>query len=160
MVAFNFITHITFSLLFGVIHLRIYDTSTFSLPVFIAALIISSILPDIDTRNSKVNQYNPFALLTSKMTHRGVTHSLLFVVSVTTIVSVIFKNEGITIGVFIGYSSHLLTDYFTKQGISLLYPVKKAYYKSPISIPNTVTSNSFITTVNLFVAIYISRGFF
>ncbi len=70
--------------------------------------ISSSVLPDID-----------FLI---NIPHRTLTHSLLFLLSLTYLIKVkLGKRQAMA--VLIGLSSHLITDSLTTQGIQLFYPL-------------------------------------
>lgn len=79
-------------------------------PVEGAAIIVGSLLPDIDVGSSKLGRYNPFAII---IPHRGVTHSLLF----TVLVGAIYKPLAI------GILTHLILDMLNPKGVSLLWPM-------------------------------------
>ena len=92
-------------------------------PVIIASSVVGSILPDIDTHNSLVSQLTLFGGFPfCNLKHRGPTHSLLASALVSLVSFVAFKNIDISLGVGLGYLSHLFADMLTVQGIQLLYP--------------------------------------
>lgn len=69
--------------------------------------------------------------------HRGFTHSLAGVSFMSFTLMYIFKQsveESILIATIIGLVSHPIADYFTKEGIELLYPFSKKNYRFPITI--------------------------
>lgn len=63
-------------------------------------------------------------------THRSFTHSLLGLFGASIIMRIFAENYNslaIYYGFLIGYSSHLIADYFNPRGIKLFYPLKKRY---------------------------------
>ena len=93
-------------------------------PDVIVGAVIGSLLPDIDTKNSKLGKYNLFIRLKcvkKHVKHRGVTHSLIGLMSFMFISSVLFDIVSTT-GLFIGIVSHLVADMATVGGIQLLWP--------------------------------------
>lgn len=91
--------------------------------VFIVAALLVTYVPDIDTENSKFGKKKIFRPLQFFMSHRGFFHSFTFLILLT-LVLLIFVPI-IALGFFVGYSSHLLADSFTLQGITPFYPWKK-----------------------------------
>lgn len=90
--------------------------------------VIGSLLPDIDHPNSKINKYNPIALLISKFVkHRTLTHSLLWM-GIVSLIGVVLKfDTQAIIGLNIGILSHLILDMMTVSGVPLFYPYKKSF---------------------------------
>ena len=93
----------------------------------IIGLFIGTMLPDIDIKESKINN---LLIVTKPLScffhHRGFTHSFicLFIISyVLCTTDVFFNLNGFSIGFFIGYASHLIADMFTPKGIQLLWPL-------------------------------------
>ena len=100
-----------------------------SLGLNIIPVLLGTIIPDMD-------------YLTG-LTHRTLTHSLLFVIIISLVVYNKNKKNGISL--FIGLTSHLLLDVLTTQGIMLAWPIKTFYTYSLF--------NSLETTPNLFIII-------
>lgn len=124
----------------------------------VAAAAIASLLPDIDHDKATINvrlgiNKGSYLLLAAALIyyvqtpwayasavilavvglsrHRAITHSLLAIVVLFGLTMNL--QSGIRIGLMVGYSSHLFTDFFTKQGIEIFYPIKKNY-KAPVTI--------------------------
>lgn len=103
----------------------------------VSASLVSSLMPDIDNPNSYMGHKNKVVSNTLNMTvgHRGVTHTPLAMIVVSSIVYLILSkvvpNYAIyyAIGSLIGYGSHLLLDMLTPKGIMLFYPLSKKYYR-------------------------------
>lgn len=124
--------------------------------LYFSSIFISSIIPDIDHSNSKINKYNPLSFITSKLKHRGITHTIIGYLIFITIISFLFNlNYSIIIGSTIGYLSHLLGDYFTHRGIPLKkHKHKYKYYHSPISFRTGSIIENIIFILSLILLLY------
>jgi len=94
------------------------NSSDFVLFLFIS--IIATILPDLDTPQSKIGK--KFKLFNFFMKHRGIIHSFTFLLIISLII-LLFWNK-ILFPFILGYSLHLVTDALTLHGIRLFYPLK------------------------------------
>jgi inner membrane protein len=94
--------------------------------VFILLALLATYVPDIDTKNSKLGKKKIFRPLQIFMKHRGFFHSFTFLFLIT-LVFVIFVPI-LALGFFLGYSSHLLADGFTLEGIMPFYPWKRKIF--------------------------------
>lgn len=98
------------------------------------AMIVGSILPDIDSSESFMGRRLPFiGSFFSK--HRGVTHSIghFLILSAILIAVAMFapipKVASFAIyGLLFGYASHLFLDLFSKEGIPVFWSRKKYDY--------------------------------
>ncbi|MDO5707603.1 MAG: metal-dependent hydrolase [Andreesenia angusta] len=112
--------------------------------IYSAGIVIGSALPDIDHPGSLLaRKLNIFGKLISKIfSHRGFTHSLLFII-ILIIIKNIFKNyfdypdsqlfEFGFLGIIVGSSMHIFMDLFVGNGTKLLFPIyKKKIYISKI----------------------------
>lgn len=108
------------------------------------SIIIGSLLPDIDLPGSKLGKYfRPFNYL---MKHRGFTHGLLFIMPLL-IMSWIFLDRSITLGLAIGIGSHIFLDMLTPKGVMILHPLSKIRLRGPIrtgSIGENVLLTAFL----------------
>ena len=119
-----FRTHIAIAIFFILLFLsKIEHKITFVLVLFVAAII-----PDIDTRFSKVGKKKIFRLLQFFVKHRGLFHSFIFLAFIT-LMLVLFLPI-VSLPFFLGYSSHLMLDSFTIEGIYPFYPFKKRIFGS------------------------------
>ncbi|MEA3329389.1 MAG: metal-dependent hydrolase [Nanoarchaeota archaeon] len=92
--------------------------------LFSVMVIVGSLLPDIDTPFSSVGKYK-LAKVTQVLTrHRGALHSLTFCFLGSLALAVFVPV--LAFGFFLGYSLHLITDSFTKMGVSPFWPYKKS----------------------------------
>lgn len=114
-----FRTHIAIAIFFILLFLsKVEHKISFVLVLFIAAA-----LPDIDTRFSKIGKKKIFRFLQFFVKHRGLLHSFFLLIFIT-LVLVLFIPI-ISLPFFLGYSSHLVMDSFTIEGIYPFYPLKK-----------------------------------
>ncbi len=117
-----FKTHIAFALLFG---LWFFDKFNGNKILFFSLLLISAAIVDIDVTNSKIGKkFWVFSKIFNFLfKHRTLFHSLLFAVILSFVVWFFF--EQIWMPVFLGYSSHILLDSLTIEGINFIYPFKQ-----------------------------------
>lgn len=116
-------THLIFSFLIGLLIINSFDIQ--NKIIFIAILLIASIIPDIDSYKSKIGKkVKPISfLLNLFFMHRGMFHSL-FLLTLISFVIALVKTE-LAIAFFIGYLSHLALDSLTPEGITLFYPFSR-----------------------------------
>lgn len=105
-----------------------------SIAIYFYASHIGSLFPDIDMKNSFISKSHPIVhrIFGKRFRHRGFTHSLLAMIILYIFIKkfIEISNNDIIIlsicyGFFVGYASHLILDLITKEGIELLYPLKK-----------------------------------
>lgn len=95
---------------------------------------VSSLLADIDHRNSLINRINPLSFITSSFKHRGFTHTILGMVSLGVPIMVLgYGSSYVLLGYGVGYMSHLIADSLTTMGVMWMYPMSRKYYRFPIS---------------------------
>ena len=95
--------------------------------LFVAGCWFGSLIPDIDHANSKISRMTILLhYLFAWCGHRTLTHSIVGVLLFSLIMIPLGVNTA-TIGLVIGYMSHLLMDSLTVAGIPLFYPHKKKY---------------------------------
>ena len=98
--------------------------------IAIATAMLFSVLPDIDTVKSKAGKaLEPFSTVISFVfRHRGFLHSFVFAAIVYFGIRYIFS-PAIATAAVIGYSSHLLLDSLTKEGVMPLWPLSEMKLK-------------------------------
>lgn len=116
-------THVLIALFFCLVFLNYIDNKI----IFISIALFSSLIPDIDSRESlfgKNKIFLPFQLFSR---HRGFLHSFsfLFLIFLVNIFFISFWNYDLFFGFIIGFSSHLIADTLTIQGIAFFYPLSK-----------------------------------
>ena len=106
-----------------------------SLIIITSGLVIGSLFPDIDHRNSYLSRkIKPISFLTSKLfKHREFTHSIIGTIFVSYLLYIILDrtdietmyssmfNKAFTIGII----SHIILDMMTISGVVLFYPMYK-----------------------------------
>jgi len=99
-----FYTHLVIALFISIIL-----SINFSNPyLFIFIVLISTLLPDIDTKHSKIGKkwfFRPFQFF---VRHRGILHSFIFLIIVVLLLFLFSKV--IAFGFLLGYGLHLLLD--------------------------------------------------
>lgn len=116
-----FFTHLSFSLLLGLLLIKLgFTPIDVPVVIFLGAIGVSSFLPDIDNATSFIGRKaKPISLFLS---HRQFFHSILCALVISL---VLFNLVGIADYAFaflIGYGSHLFLDSFNRGGIALFWP--------------------------------------
>ncbi len=121
----------------------------------IALLIFFAVIPDIDIPSSWIGKvFFPFSrYLYSKFGHRNVTHSLIFMILLTSPIAINFSLYKISI---LGYGIHLLTDMLTYTGIPLFYPLEKncIMFGAPIITGKWTEIAISIFSIIIFLVVY------
>jgi len=115
-------THLAITLFF-VLLLITSVTSLSGKIIFVIVALIATFIPDVDSRFSTVGRRKIARVLQWFTKHRGITHSFTFLLAITLILVLFFPV--ISLGFFLGYGLHLLSDAFTIDGIRPLYPLKR-----------------------------------
>ncbi len=103
--------------------------------IFFALILLGSVLPDIDSKNSKINQWSGFIgkIIAIFAKHRGMFHSLFFYLFLFFAISY-FTRQYYAFGLFLGYLAHLISDGMTLAGVQVFYPFSKFKLKGPIKV--------------------------
>lgn len=112
-------THLLIGLAFALLFLPNVNSKLIFFPI----VLICSLLPDIDSPNSQYGNQWFLRPLQFVSKHRGMLHSLSFCILVS--LAFAFILPILALPFFLGYSSHLLSDSFTKDGITPFWPWKK-----------------------------------
>jgi inner membrane protein len=127
-----FVTHIMIGIVMFLLFMPIFGGSKV---IAFALVLLGSILPDIDERHSKMNQWSGFIgkIVVMFVKHRGIFHSMVFHIGIGFLVAWYF---GVHFGValFIGYLAHLIGDGITPMGVKLFYPLSNFKVKGPIRV--------------------------
>ena len=103
--------------------------------IFFLLVLLGAILPDIDSKNSKINRWSGIIgiIATFFAKHRGIFHSVLFHVALlfvlTPLIGVYYAS-----GLFLGYIAHFVGDGVTKAGLAPLYPLSLYKIKGPLRV--------------------------
>lgn len=92
--------------------------------IFFALVLLGALLPDIDQPNSKISNKIPIIpnIINFFSKHRGIFHTIFMAILIPGLIWY-FAGRSYGIALFAGYLSHLITDGFTKSGISFLHPL-------------------------------------
>ena len=103
--------------------------------LFFFLVLLGSILPDIDSKDSKINRWSGVigTVVAFFFKHRGLFHSLILHVILFFVVSYFFGTYYAS-GLMIGYFAHLLGDGFTRGGIAVFYPFSKFKVRGPVRV--------------------------
>ncbi|ARC54092.1 metal-dependent hydrolase [Candidatus Riesia pediculicola] len=99
----------------------------------IVGSVIGSMIPDIDHPCSKIGRsMRCISVPIYKLSgHRGITHSLIFWITIAFLFSPISERSVIscdfTKSFLLGYLSHIVGDLLTKSGVPLFWPFKKKF---------------------------------
>jgi len=119
--------------------------------VFIFMVLLTTILPDLDSPNSSYGRHLIFRPLQFFAKHRGMIHSFTAVVILSIILAYFFPVA--SLGFFTGYSVHLITDSFTKEGIQPFWPLK-AKSKGFITTGGRIEDSLFISLILVDVLLF------
>jgi inner membrane protein len=97
-------------------------------PVLLGALVVGSVLPDIDVAGSFISNRTKINL--SFLGHRKILHSLIGALLLSLPFLLLKNYIGVfsvylTAGLFLGCITHLVLDSFTLSGITWFYPFSK-----------------------------------
>lgn len=141
------ISHVIFSSLFTISLLNFFGSSNKEIFFYVIFSSIASLLPDIDTKSISRNMligkifywifFFPFAIVGKKPKHRGVTHTLLFLIALAMLCFVFQLFLGMQIlfiSILAGYFSHIVLDGLTKEGVRPYAPMSMKRISGPIKV--------------------------
>jgi inner membrane protein len=125
-----------------------------------------ALVPDIDTTKSWIGRrlWLVSLPLSKTVRHRGLTHSLaaLGVLSMVLLCIFFAYPEWIFLyeAAFVGYFSHILGDFLTREGVSLFWPSMKRYrLGNGLFATNSVGEQVFCVVIGIvFVGLFIFGG--
>ena len=122
----RYYTHLAFGFLAALLITPFLTINNIILFFFIT--LLGSLLPDIDHPNSKISNKIPILpkILSIFIKHRGIFHTIFLAILIPGLVW-LFIGHIYGIALFIGYTSHLIIDGFTKQGVNFLHPIAKLH---------------------------------
>jgi len=112
-------THLAITLFFIILFLPSVENQL----AFIPIALLATYLPDIDSPTSKAGNHWYLRPLQWFAGHRKFVHSFTFLFLITIGLVLIFPI--LALPFFLGYSSHLIADSFTIEGIKPFYPNKR-----------------------------------
>jgi inner membrane protein len=111
-------THLALAVLLIILFIPYVDEKL----IFTVIVILSACVPDIDSKFSSWGRHLILRPLQLIVKHRGVLHSLTFAIFAAVAIAIFWPVA--SFGFFIGYSTHLIADSFTKEGIQPFWPLK------------------------------------
>ena len=113
-------THLAFGGFAALISIPLIQPSN---PIlFLLVVLGASLLPDVDHPNSKLGRYvKPIGIL---FEHRGFFHSI-FPILFMSLLLIFYGKNFFILPFSIGYTSHLIGDLITKQGIMPMHPISR-----------------------------------
>ena len=129
--------HIAGGIVFTGIFASLSGVNIFATPLAIGTTVLASLLPDLDYPKSIIGRslFPISKWLNRNYGHRTITHSGIVLILSTLVISFIEKiiagQTALSLIFFYAFSSHLVFDMMTLQGVPLLYP----FYKNPFVIP-------------------------
>lgn len=100
--------------------------------------ILGGLLPDIDHAHSKLGSKIP--ILPHLLKHRGITHTIYFLIIVYLITKITTLPEIFEISVLLGVFSHLVGDLLTPAGLRPIAPLNRIWLGMPL-IQNKMIEN-------------------
>ena len=124
-------THVAFGILVGTLALKFYPVQD-PFPLY-TWIIFGALLVDIDHQGSTINKLLPLTKKFSILfTHRGIFHSIwppLFLFFPIAYLTTDYSGFAFVLG----YTSHLVSDALTKQGINFLHPFSQLRIAGPFT---------------------------
>ena len=112
-------THLAITLFFVLLFIGSVENEI----VFVFVALLTTLIPDVDSKNSTLGNRKIFRPLQFFLKHRGIVHSFTFLILII-FLFVLFLPI-LAFPFFLGYSSHLVADSFTQRGIRPFYPFKR-----------------------------------
>ena len=134
------ITHAAFAILLGLLAVKMLVLPVQPL-VFIAIMLLGSLMPDIDSGTSLIGKRFKLGSLFFK--HRGMVHSIIFMTGFSIAVFLVTKNIYYFLAFAMGYFSHLVMDSMTPTGIMFWWP-GKARVRGSINTTGLIDISLFI----------------
>lgn len=123
---------------------------------FFLGASIGSLLPDIDTPNSRIGKNIPIISFFIKLflKHRGLLHTPLCGIIFSILVGFLpVVGMYMGLGLFLGYMLHLVQDTFTQQGISWAFPISnRKFHILGISSKNIILQT--VISIGIFLIIF------
>ncbi|PIN76695.1 hypothetical protein COV17_01375 [Candidatus Woesearchaeota archaeon CG10_big_fil_rev_8_21_14_0_10_36_11] len=127
--------------------------------IFFLLVLLGSVIPDIDTKWSKVNQWAGFVgkIISFFSTHRGLFHSVILYAIIFWFMYTFFSVY-YAFALFSGYIAHLIGDVITPMGVAPFYPFSKRKVRGPIKVGGLI-ENIIIIVMILLIAKYLIGSF-
>ena len=115
-------THLAITIFFVLLFLPFVKNEFY----FVLFSLVSTFLPDVDSKFSLVGKSKSFRIIQLFLKHRGILHSFIFMLSIALLLVILFPVS--TLPFILGYGLHLIADSFTPSGVKLFYPYEKKYF--------------------------------
>ena len=125
--------------------------------IFVIIALISTLLPDIDMTHSVMGKYKILRPVQWFVKHRGIFHSFTLAIIISLVFA--FYIPVLALPFFLGYSSHLVADSFTIDGIRPFWPLKDEL-KSRIRTGSKVESILFYVLCGINVLLFVRLFYF
>lgn len=128
----NYMEHIAVGLFLCVgLDFLLFKFTMIDMILYYLAVILGSILPDIDTPKSYLGHKFKFisTVINESFGHRTFTHSILVITVLFLISVLIFGMNAFIVGLMLGALFHSLGDMTTAYGVAAIYPISKKRYK-------------------------------
>jgi inner membrane protein len=152
----RFYTHIAFGFLAALFLWKFGIVSTGNVYIFFVFMILGSLLPDIDTPDSKMGR--KFGIVSDFISkifgHRGIIHTIwggMFLCGLFWY----FINRVYGAALFYGFMSHLIADGFTVMGINFTHPILKLHLSGFVETGSMLENVFFALTIVLIVVMII-----
>ena len=133
------LTHTAFGLFAGTLFYYFFDFDF----GFMLLAGFAAFLPDIDWRMQ-------YSWKLGKV-HRKLLHNVWFMGILVILTYLLFKSLILVLGIVVGFTSHLLTDSLTVQGVYWLYPIGKEsgkyHLRGPLSMEKTGKIEAYLQIV-------------
>lgn len=127
-------THLITGIVSGVIFASAAPVTPLEQLLIIGVCGAGSLFPDVDHPNSIIGRrVKPLSwIITKTAGHRGITHSIVFMLLISFVLSLMDPNSYVLGSFIIGYISHLILDGITPHGIPALYPLPLQIKLNPL----------------------------
>ena len=143
-------THLVFGFLIALWLKPMITTN--NIYIFFAFVLLGTLIPDIDSENSLINSKIPIIprILAIFLKHRGIFHSIYLAILFSGLIW-FFISKPYGFALFVGYSSHLMIDGFTRDGVNLLHPLSQLKIEGPIETGKIVEHVILVILIGLIV---------
>jgi len=145
-------THLMFAILIIIIFIMHVNNKI----IFPIMVLVATLLPDLDSGFSTMGRKWYAKPLQLFVRHRGVIHSLTIAIVLSVIIAIFFPVA--SLGFFIGYSVHIITDSFTKEGVQPFWPLKiksNGFIRTGGRIEDSIFLSLILINVILFLIVFI-----
>ena len=141
-------THLAFAALFIILFIQHVNSPL----IFAGMVILATIIPDLDSGFTNFGRHLIFRPLQFFVKHRGIIHSLTMAILLSFLIAVFFPVA--SLGFFVGYSIHIVSDSFTKEGIQPFWPFRARSYGF-ISTGGRIEETLFFSFIFVDIAVFI-----